>query len=236
MRVSVVIPARNEAATVAGVVAGARAAADEVVVVDDGSTDDTAAVARAAGARVVAAAAPHGKGRAMRTGLAAARGDVVVFADADVTSFGVHYVHGLVEPLARNDDVVFVKGYYHRPGEGGRINELVARPLLSLLFPALSFVRQPLGGEYAGRRSVLEALDFEPGYGVDIGLLIDVFTEHGAGAIAQADLGVRVHRNRTLAELVPASEAVLEAALSRTGVGAAGLGAGLRAAESRRLA
>ncbi|HEV7887307.1 MAG TPA: hypothetical protein VGO92_07085, partial [Acidimicrobiales bacterium] len=118
------------------------------------------------------------------------------------------------------DEVVFVKGYYERPGEGGRINELVARPLLSLLFPALEFVRQPLGGEYAGRRAVLEALDFEPGYGVDVGLLIDVASRHGASAVAQADLGVRVHRNRPLADLVPASHAVIEAVLDRAGINA----------------
>jgi glucosyl-3-phosphoglycerate synthase len=216
VRVSVVIPARDEAATVAGVVRAAVEAADEVVVVNDGSTDDTAGAARAAGARVVSTP-PQGKGRAMRAGLAASSGDLVVFADADVTSFDSRFVTGLVEPLAR-DEIVFVKGYYHRPGEGGRVNELVARPMLRLLFPELASIRQPLGGEYAGRRSVLEALAFEPGYGVDVGLLIDVASRHGAAAIAQADLGVRVHRNRPLASLAPTAQEVMEAMLDRAGV------------------
>jgi glucosyl-3-phosphoglycerate synthase len=220
VHVSVVIPARNEAATVAAVVAVARRAADEVVVVDDGSTDDTAGVAAAAGARVVRQA-PQGKGRAMRAGLAASTGDVVVFADADLTSFDRRYVTALVEPLAHHDGVVFVKAHYQRPGEGGRINELVARPLLTRLFPALSGILQPCGGEYAGRRAVLEALAFEPGYGVDVGLLIDIAERHGAGAIAQVDLGVRGHRNRPLAQLAPAAYEVVDVVLDRAGVGSA---------------
>jgi glucosyl-3-phosphoglycerate synthase len=220
VHVSVVIPARNEQATVAAVVAAARGAADEVVVVDDGSTDDTAGAAAAAGALVVRQR-PQGKGVAMWAGLAASRGDVVVFADADVTSFEPSYVHRLVEPLARHDGVVFVKGHYLRPGEGGRINELVARPLLSRLFPELARILQPCGGEYAGRRAVLAALAFEPGYGVDVGLLIDIANRHGAGAIAQVDLGVRVHRNRPLADLAPAAYEVVDVVLDRAGAGSA---------------
>ena len=217
MAVSVVIPARNEAGTVAGVVRAAREAADEVVVVDDGSVDDTAAVAAAAGARVVSTL-PAGKGRAMVAGLAATAGDVVVFADADVTSFSARYVAGLVEPLLRDPSIVFVKATYARPGEGGRLNELVARPLVAELFPEVAFVRQPLGGEYAGRRAVLEALDFEPGYGVEMGLLLDIARLHGADAIAQVELDARVHRNRPLADLVPAAHEIVRVVLDRAGV------------------
>ena len=218
MRVSVVIPARNESATVARVVRAVAGSAAEVIVVDDGSTDDTAGVAAAAGARVVSQP-PLGKGLAMRAGLDAAAGDVVVFVDADVDAAGFSYgfVRRLVEPFA-DERVVLVKASYQRAGEGGRVNELVARPLLDRLFPALSFVAQPLGGEYAGRRAVLDALAFEPGYGVDIGLLLDVAARHGAGSIAQVDLGVRTHRNRPLAELAPMARAVMDVVLDRAGV------------------
>jgi glucosyl-3-phosphoglycerate synthase len=211
------VPARDEAATVAQVVRAALPAADEVVVVDDGSTDGTGDVARAAGARVLRTTG-LGKGAAMRAGLGATTADIVVFIDADLTNFHEGFVRGLVAPLLAHDAIAFVKAYYERPGEGGRVNELVARPLLSLLFPELSFVLQPLGGEYAGRRAVLEAVDFERGYGVDIGLLLDIAARHGTAAIAQVDLGVRVHRNRPLDELTPAAREVMEAVFDRAGV------------------
>jgi len=217
--ISVVIPARDEAATVAGMVDVCRRAAGEVVVVDDCSSDDTAAVALAAGARVVRGPG-RGKGAAMRAGLAASTGNIVVFADADVTSLGPRFVTALAQPLIDRDEVVFVKGRYERAGAGGRVNELVARPLLERLFPALAFVEQPLGGEYAGRRAVLEALSFEGGYGVDVGLLLDIAARHGVGAIAQVDLGVRVHRNRPLSELRGPAHEVVDVILDRAGVAA----------------
>ena len=215
-RVSVVIPARDEAATVGHVVRVCLPLVDEVVVVDDRSQDDTAGVAAAAGARVVPGEG-RGKGRAMRTGLTATTGAVVVFADADVTSFDAGYVRGLVDPLLHHDEIVFVKGTYDRQG-GGRVNELVARPLLNLLFPELAHVLQPLGGEYAGRRAVLEAVPFEDGYGVDIGLLLDIAKRHGTGAIAQVDLGLRVHRNRPLSALAGAAQEVMAVVFDRAGV------------------
>jgi len=122
--------------------------------------------------------------------------------------------------MLTNDEVSFVKGFYDRPldgrsGEGGRVTELVARPLISILFPHLAPVLQPLGGECAGRREVLEQLPFVQGYGVDLALLVDVAERFGLGAMAQVDLGVRVHRNRPLSELAPQAEAIIATALAR---------------------
>jgi len=237
--VSVCIPARNEAPTVGQVVGELRrqlvdrvGLVDEVVVVDDHSTDRTAAVAAQAGARVVAAAdvlpevaGGHGKGEAMWRSVHAARGDLIVWCDADVTDFGSWFVSGLVGPLLTDPGIAFVKGFYDRPlitgVGGGRVTELVARPLLATLFPHLASIRQPLSGEYAGRRSLLERLPFVRGYGVDFGLLIDVAASVGVHAIAQVDLGTRRHRNRHLDELGPQALAVLQAALDRAGIPAA---------------
>ncbi|HZQ27830.1 MAG TPA: glucosyl-3-phosphoglycerate synthase [Acidimicrobiales bacterium] len=223
--VSVVVPARDEAPTVGRVVQVATAltdVVDEVIVVDDGSADDTAAVAAAAGARVLSKPG-EGKGQAMRAGLDAANGDIVVFLDADLRQLGPGFVLGLLGPLLLHDDVALVKAFYQRPlggkvGEGGRVTELVARPLLSLLFPELAAILQPLGGEYASRRSVLERLHFEGGYSVDVALLIDVAEVHGVHSLAQVDLGTRVHRNRPLAELSYQAREVMEVVLERAGV------------------
>jgi glucosyl-3-phosphoglycerate synthase len=159
----------------------------------------------------------------MRDGLTASTGDIVVFCVADLYEFESHFITRLVEPLRTRDEVQFVKAVYRRPlgdrpDEGGRVTELVARPLLALLFPELEHIVQPLGGEYAGRRSVFEAVDFDEGYGVDIGLLIDVAARFGVESIAQVDLGVRLHRNRPLRQLAPQSQAVMAAVLERAGV------------------
>jgi glucosyl-3-phosphoglycerate synthase len=227
-RVSVCIPARNEALTVAGVVSPVVAAlegpeplVDEVIVVDDCSTDGTGPIAEAFGARVVRRGGRPGKGSAMADALAAAQGDIVVFLDADVRNFGLHYVTRLVEPLLVDESLVLVKGTYHRPDNGGtgggRVTELLARPLLRRLVPELAFVRQPLAGEVAVRRSALDGLALEPGYGVEIGMLIDVTRRFGPAAIAQVDLGERLHRNRPLAELSGQADEVLAAVLTRTG-------------------
>ncbi|MGH9224505.1 MAG: glycosyltransferase [Acidimicrobiales bacterium] len=216
--VSVCIPARNEAATVAGVVsalAGLRAGLADIVVVDDGSSDGTGEVAAGAGARVVRRTGPPGKGRAMADGLAATTGELVVFLDADVTGLRPHFVTRLVEPLIADPALVMAKATYRRPGEGGRVTELLARPLLERFFPELAFLRQPLAGEVAVRRSALDGLELEPGYGVEIGMLVDLVRRFGPGAIAQVDLGERVHRNRPLPELAGPAREVLDAVLRR---------------------
>jgi len=231
--IAVIIPARDEEATVADVVGAVRDAlvaavplVDELVVVDDGSTDETVAFARKAGAEVVhvgprdAAPTTRGKGNAMRVGLGATTAEVVAFVDADVTNFAAHFVTGLVGPLLNDESLMLVKGFYERPtadapAGGGRVTELVARPILSLLFPELTGVRQPLAGETAVRRRALEALELEPGYGVEMGLLLDLYAAHGVGTLAQVDLGSRIHRNRPLAELAPQAREVLAAALER---------------------
>jgi glucosyl-3-phosphoglycerate synthase len=238
--VSVCLPARNEEATVAAIVERVRvelvervALVDEIVVLDDHSTDATAERARAAGARVVSAARVlpefgpgHGKGEALWKSLFVARGEIVVWCDADVRDFSPAFVVGLVGPLLRFPDLAFVKGFYERPAAdgvgGGRVTELVARPAISLLFPELAAVVQPLSGEYAGRRSVLEQLPFVQGYGVDLGLLVDVVDRFGIEALAQTDLGVRVHRNRSLDELAPQAMQVLQTALRRAAPGLVG--------------
>jgi glucosyl-3-phosphoglycerate synthase len=231
-RISVCIPARNEAATVGPIVetvvealtvaGGGVGLVDEVVVVDDGSTDQTAEIARGAGARVAVADSPTGgKGQAMRSALSASEGDLIAFIDADVTNFGPHFICGLLGPLLLDDSVNLVKGYYERPLNGaaeggGRVTELVAKPVIDLLFPQLGSIGQPLAGETASRRVVLEHCGLADGYAVELALLIDVAALYGVGSIAQVDLGVRVHRNRPLSELRPQATDVLRAALART--------------------
>ncbi len=217
--VSVVIPARNEAATVGTIVRAIRAGlvqsvplVDEIIVVDSRSVDGTAAEARAAGASVVSqddvtAVLPpmHGKGGAMWAGLATASGDIVAFVDADVNPFDPRFVSGLLGPLLTDPSIAFVKGFYHRPlmsggysepDGGGRVTELVARPLLNLFWPELAGFVQPLAGEAAGRREVLEQVPFVSGYGVEIAMLVDLLDLAGLDGLAQVDLGERVHRNQ----------------------------------------
>ncbi|MHC1559847.1 glucosyl-3-phosphoglycerate synthase [Actinomycetospora sp. C-140] len=234
--VSVVLPALDEQETVGGVVAAVRpllgTLVDELVVVDSGSIDATAERARAAGARVVPrdAVLPEvpvrpGKGEVLWRSLAATSGDVVVFLDSDLVDLGPDFVVHLLGPLLTVDGVALVKGFYHRPLRmsdhdaaltgGGRVTELTARPALAALRPELSGVVQPLGGEYAATRELLESLPFAAGYGVEIGLLLDTHRERGLDAIAQVDLGVRKHRHRSLRALGATAAEVLDAVLRR---------------------
>lgn len=225
--VSVVIPARNEASTIEAIVRplvalardGRGAQLHEVIVVDDGSTDDTAAVAAAAGAMVIDATDGPGKGAAMWNGVAEATGDIVVFCDADLEEFDPRFVTRLADGLrAAGDQFVLVKADYERAGEGGRVTELAARPVLQLLHPHLAHISQPLGGEYAATRAALEQVPFVRGYGVEMGLLIDLSRRFGVEAVGQVDLGVRRHRNRPLSALGPQAREVLSVALARAGV------------------
>ena len=228
--VSVVIPALNEEATVGDVVTQClRSCAAEVIVIDSDSIDATAARARTAGARVVnwrdaqPAIIPRpGKGEALWRGVSVANGDLVVFVDADVTSLEPGWVDALAAPFA-DPRVELVKAAYRRDfagsvGGGGRVTELTAKPLLRALFPALSDLAQPLAGEYAIRRSTARALPFVDGYGVEVGLLIDVFATRGRAAIAEVELGARRHRNRPLEELAPMADVVASTILQRAGI------------------
>jgi glucosyl-3-phosphoglycerate synthase len=226
--IAVCLPARNEETTVRAIVRAIdrdlvhAGLVDDVLVVDDGSVDGTAAAASGS-ARVVPAAGGPGKGQALRTALGATTTDLVVFCDADLYEFDSGFVVGLVGPLLTRPDVAFVKGFYRRPlgdrpDEGGRVTELVARPLLELLCPQLAHIVQPLGGEYAGRRATFDAIDLVDGYGVDVGMLIDIARAFGVDHIAQVDLGIRLHRNRPLHQLVPQAKAVMATVLDRAGI------------------
>jgi glucosyl-3-phosphoglycerate synthase len=236
-QISLCLPARDEAATVGAIVAAVHRTLvldapliDEILVLDDHSTDATADVAADAGARVVAAAgvapefgAEPGKGQALWKTVLASTGDLIVWCDADLRDFDPAFVTGLVGPLLTEPDVQFVKGFYERPEAGGqpgggRVTELLARPALALLHPALAAMVQPLSGEYAARRSLVEGLPFVEGYGVDVGLLLDALAAVGVRGLAQVDLGSRVHRNRSLAELSVQATEVLHTILDRAGV------------------
>jgi glucosyl-3-phosphoglycerate synthase len=248
-RVSVVIPARNEAATIADVVRGIRAelvdadaaagtagtagpVVDELVVMDSLSTDDTAAVAAGAGADVhsVADVVPElgvraGKGEALWKSLFVTTGDVLVFVDADLTDWGTHFVTGLLGPLLAEPQVALVKGFYDRVLEmadgpntqGGRVTELVARPLLALSWPQLSAVVQPLAGEWAIRRSLFETLPVPVGYGVELATLLDTTERLGLDALAQVDLGRRAHRHQSVHDLGVMATEILAVAARRGG-------------------
>ena len=236
--VSVVLPALNEELTVAKVIDTIHpllgGLVDELIVLDSGSTDETAARARAAGATVISReeAVPElspvpGKGEVLWRSLAAATGDIIAFIDSDLINPDPEFVPKLLGPLLTVPGVHLVKGYYQRPLQhggsvesngGGRVTELVARPLLSALRPDLSSVLQPLGGEYAGTRELMASVPFAPGYGVEIGLLLDTYDKLGLDAIGQVNLGIRKHRNRPLSDLGVMSRQIIGTLLGRCGI------------------
>ncbi|MEV4599965.1 glucosyl-3-phosphoglycerate synthase [Amycolatopsis sp. NPDC049253] len=232
--VSVVLPALDEERTVGDVVASVRpllgTVVDELVVVDSGSTDATVEVAAAAGARVVRREdvlpdlpPRSGKGEVLWRSLAATTGDLVVFLDSDLVDPDPAFVPALLGPLLTEPGVHLVKGFYRRPLRlestgGGRVTELLARPVLSALRPALGELVQPLGGEYAGTREFFESVPFAGGYGVEIGLLLDAEERYGLDGLAQVNLGVRKHRNRSLLQLGVMARQILGTALARCGV------------------
>lgn len=238
--VSVVVPALDEEARVGNIVAAIRRElverhplVDELVVMDSGSTDATVSVARAAGAQVfhredvLSSYFPRpGKGEVLWRSLAATTGDVVVFIDGDLRDFSTLFVTGLLGPLLCDSSIDFVKAAYDRPLQqgvsslatgGGRVTELVARPLLAMHWPPLAAFVQPLGGEYAVRRSLLEQLPFAGGYGVEIGLLIDAFAAVGLDRMAQVDVIRRKHRNGDLHKLGRMATEILQTIHARLG-------------------
>jgi glucosyl-3-phosphoglycerate synthase len=236
--VSVCLPARECAQTVGEIVAALVAlreagAIDEVAVVDAASTDGTAAVAGRAGATVwqeaelMPAFGPVlGKGDAMWRALSVLDGELVCFLDADTEGFSAHFATGLLGPLVCEPRVSFVKAFYRRPlrqegvtdadaDGGGRVNRLTARPALALFYPELAGVRQPLAGEVAARRELLEGLPFATGYGVEIAMLIDVWRKLGLDGIAQVDLDEHRNRHQPLSALEPMARTVLATIASR---------------------
>lgn len=230
-RISVVLPALNEAATIGGICTTIHrrliertGLIDEMIVVDCSSDDGTPQIAADAGASVydVGELVPEipvirGKGEALWRSLAAVKGDIVVWVDSDIRNFSTRFVTRLVAPILTDPTVSFVKAFYRRPiargedlipDEGGRVTELLARPMIAALFPELSGFVQPLAGEYAGHIDVLKRIPFFTGYSVEIGMLIDLLDGAGLDAMAQVDLDERVHRNRPLSELGPMAYAI----------------------------
>ncbi|MFE3187990.1 glucosyl-3-phosphoglycerate synthase [Nocardia sp. NPDC059240] len=243
--VSVVLPALDEQDTIAGVLESIRdlvgTLVDELVVVDSGSTDNTIGIAETAGATAVytreealpSLPARPGKGEVLWRSLAVTTGDLIVFVDSDLLAPSPRFVPALLAPLLFQDGIELVKGYYQRPlaagfpGEadgGGRVTQLLARPLLTALVPELGEVLQPLGGEYAATRKLLTSIPFAPGYGVEIGILLDTWQRYGARAIAQVDLGTRAHRNRPTHELAVMSRQLVATLLDRLGIRDSGIG------------
>ncbi len=238
LTVSLVLPTLNEAATIAPIVRRARALlmeavplVDDLLVIDSSSTDRTRQLAADAGARVVEHAdvlprygSYRGKGEALWKSLFEASGDIIIWCDTDVRGWHPRMAYGVLGPLLVEPRLQYVKGYYRRPivedgvlkeGGGGRVTELVARPLVNLFFPDLSGFIQPLSGEYAGRRSLLETIPFFTGYAVEVGHLIDISERAGLQVLGQVDLERRVHRNQELEGLSRMSFVIIQAVMKR---------------------
>lgn len=237
-RISVCLPSLNVESTIGGIVRTIRSElmekvplVDELVVVDGDSSDRTAQVAVEEGAVVFRQdeilphlGSPQGKGDALWRSLFCTTGDIVVWVDSDIRNFHPRFVYGIVGPLLLRDNIRYVKGFYQRPltGEsrlfragGGRVTELVARPMLSLFFPELGSLIQPLAGEYGGWREVLERVPFFTRYGVEIGLNVDIYTRFGMEVIGQVDLEEREHFNQPLSALGRMAFEIIQALLKR---------------------
>ncbi len=233
LTISLALPALNEEQTVGKVIKMMKKELmqrapllDEIVLIDSDSTDHTREIAKKEGVPVYIhqqllerLGARHGKGEALWKSLLVTKGDIIVWIDTDIVNIHPRFVYGIIGPLLINPQVQFVKGFYRRPlrvgskmqaGGGGRVTELTARPLLNLFFPALSGVVQPLSGEYGGRRGALEQATFYSGYGVETGLLIDVYERYGLSSIAQVDLLERIHHNQHLEALSKMSFAIIQ--------------------------
>jgi glucosyl-3-phosphoglycerate synthase len=238
--VSLVLPAREVAETIGPILDHVSrlnercGLVDQVIVVDADSADGTAAIARRHGAEVYSEnelmpeyGPALGKGDAMWRSLSVARGDIVMFADADTKRFGEHFVYGTIGPLLAMPEVRFAKAAYRRPftdsgvpvaDGGGRVTELMAKPLFNFFCPELAGFVQPLAGEFAGYRDLLARMPFLTGYGVELGLMVDVLREVGLPAMAQVDLGVRHNRHQSLWDLTRMSYTVLRAMMRSMGI------------------
>ncbi|WP_028582971.1 glucosyl-3-phosphoglycerate synthase [Desulfogranum mediterraneum] len=204
---------------------------DEIAVIDSGSTDDTVEVAAAFGAEVYASADilpeqgfKRGKGENLWKAIYQLKGDIIVYVDADISNIHPRFVYGLVAPLLYRQEVQYVKSFYDRPlalskeirpSGGGRVTEILVRPLFSLFFPDLTAIIQPLSGEYAVRRQILEKIPFPVGYGVETAHLIDVYSQYGLEAFAQTDLDRRVHRHQRVMDLGKMSFGILQTVIRR---------------------
>jgi glycosyltransferase involved in cell wall biosynthesis len=240
LTISLGLPTLNEEATIGQIITTLKGdlmdrvpLLDEVVVVDSQSTDRTVEIAQELGVPVVAhpdilpeLSSFKGKGEALWKSLHVLKGDIVLWCDTDISNIHPQFVYGLVGPLLRDHRISYVKGFYRRPlnvggimeaAGGGRVTELCARPVFNLFYPELSGLLQPLSGEYAGRRELLERLPFFTGYGVETGHLIDILENFGLNRIAQSDLGERIHRNQQLFDLSKMAFAILQVALKRLG-------------------
>ncbi|MCC6897236.1 MAG: glucosyl-3-phosphoglycerate synthase [Anaerolineae bacterium] len=236
--ISIGLPALNEEDTIGNVIQTLKSALmdeipliDEMVLIDSNSTDRTVEIAESLHIPVYRhpdilpeMGTYRGKGEALWKSLHVLKGDIIAWVDTDITNIQPHFAYGLLGPLLRRPEVQYVKGFYQRPikvGEklesfgGGRVTELVARPLLNLFYPELSGIIQPLSGEYAGRRQALERVPFFSGYGVETGLLLDILEQFGLEAIAQSDLEVRIHYNQPLVDLSKMSFAILQVFIAR---------------------
>jgi glucosyl-3-phosphoglycerate synthase len=204
---------------------------DEIVVIDSSSRDHTRKVAERFGARVFTSKTVlpkygsfRGKGENLWKSLYVLEGDIIVWVDADISNIAPKFVYGLLGPLLTDDQIGYVKAFYERPirsssgisaSGGGRVTEILVRPLFSHFYPELARLVQPLSGEYAGRRDLLEQLPFSVGYGVELGHLIDILTLSGIEALAQVDLDIRIHRNQTTAALGKMAYGILNTFYSR---------------------
>ena len=204
---------------------------DEIAVIDSGSTDNTCEIAASFGADVYTASEhltqcgqQRGKGENLWKALYLLKGDIIVYVDTDITNIHPRFVYGLVGPLIQNPEVNYVKAFYDRPiafsgglraTGGGRVTEILIRPLFSLFYPELASILQPLSGEYAGRRSILEQIPYPVGYGVETAMLIDIYQRLGMHGFAQTDLDRRVHRNQETIALGRMAFGLLQTFMSR---------------------
>jgi glucosyl-3-phosphoglycerate synthase len=232
LTISLCFPTLNEAQTIGKILDIVRKSiyepglVDEVVVIDSNSMDRTVSVVRSAGFKVLqhkdilsGYGSFKGKGDALWKSLAVLKGDIIIWCDSDIMNFKPRFIYGILGPLLIDDRISYVKGFYRRPlkiassylkSEGGRVTELLVRPLLNLFYPELSKVFQPLSGEYAGRREILESIPFSTEYGVEVGMLIEIFERFGLDVIAQVNLKRRVHRNQPISALSKMSFGILQ--------------------------